>query len=260
MNREFLQQYPLYRKFKTDLPHRFSNVDKPAIHMHCPLCASAQTFNMNNDYAMKPDYPTAGAVARAVYICTSCNKFLRHFFLKFDLQGKYVMKVGQQPAWEITCDAVLAKALGSREGYYKKGLICESQGYGIGAFVYYRRVVEEIIDELLTDISDLISSDDHARYLDALDQVRKTTITQEKIDLVKDLLPPILRPQGMNPLSALHSVLSEGLHSESDERCVELAMTFREVLVFLVNQVAVTKTAGASFTDGMRKLLERRKT
>ena len=64
----------------------------------------------------------------------------------------------------------------------------------------------------------------------------------------------------MNPLSTLHSVLSEGLHSESDERCVELAMTIREVLVFLVNQVAVTKTAGASFTDGMRKLLERRKT
>jgi len=63
----------------------------------------------------------------------------------------------------------------------------------------------------------------------------------------------------MNPLSILHDVLSQGLHGESDEHCIELAMTVREVLVFLVNQVTVTKTAATSFTESMRKLLDRRK-
>lgn len=88
--------------------------------------------------------------------------------------------------------------------------------------------------------------------------MRATTITQEKIDLVKDLLPPILRPGGVNPLSTLHSVLSEGLHQESDARCMELAMAVREVLEYLVNQLSTTKTASTTFTESMKKLLERK--
>ena len=71
------------------------------------------------------------------------------------------------------------------------------------------------------------------QYLEALERTKKTTVTQEKIDLVKDLLPPILRPDGMNPLSTLHSTLSEGLHQESDERCIELAAEVRETLEFV---------------------------
>ncbi|MFZ0548883.1 MAG: hypothetical protein WAM60_25760, partial [Candidatus Promineifilaceae bacterium] len=55
------------------------------------------------------------------------------------------------------------------------------------------------------------------QYQFALAETKKTTITQDKINLVKDLLPAILRPDGMNPLSILHSSLSKGLHAESDE-------------------------------------------
>ena len=62
----------------------------------------------------------------------------------------------------------------------------------------------------------------------------------------------------MNPLSTLHGVLSEGLHQETDERCIELAMTIREVLVFLVNQVVATKASSSRFTESMRRLLDRR--
>jgi hypothetical protein len=176
-----------------------------------------------------------------------------------DPAGKYIMKVGQEPPWEITPDPALEQALGAYADYYKRGLVCESQGYGIGAFAYYRRIVEEIIDDLLADIADLMSGAEHERYLEALDQVKKTIVTQEKISLVKDLLPPILRPGGMNPLSTLHDVLSEGLHRESDDRCMDLALTVREVLTFLVNQVTRTKSAATSFTESMRKLLDRKK-
>jgi hypothetical protein len=149
--------------------------------------------------------------------------------------------------------------LGSRADYYEKGLISESQSYGIGAYAYYRRIIDEIIDELLDNIAELMADEERERYLEALEKTKKTTVTQDKISLVKDLLPSILRPEGMNPLSILHKVLSEGLHQESDERCIELAMEVREVLVFLVNQIATTKTAGTRFTEGMRKLLDRHK-
>jgi len=47
-NREFLEEYPLYRKFKMDLPEVETQLEKPAIHMHCPVCGSEQTFNADS--------------------------------------------------------------------------------------------------------------------------------------------------------------------------------------------------------------------
>lgn len=148
--------------------------------------------------------------------------------------------------------------LGSHKDYLIKGLVCESQSYGIAAFSYYRRIVEEIIDGLLEEIGGLISDDEKAAYDAALSEVKATRIAAEKIELVKDLLPPILRPEGMNPLALLHGVLSEGLHANTDERCLELAVEVREILTFLASQVAATSAASRSFTERMRTLLDKR--
>ena len=259
---EFLEKYPLYRKFDVELPRKLSDVEKPAIHMFCPVCKSEQTFNaVRGPYATSgySDPDPEGQVAWVVYRCAACGEFNRVFLLKFGSDGAYVMKVGQEPPWSISVDRNLEKILGDQAEYYRRGLICESQGYGIGAFSYYRRIVEEIIDGLLAEITGLVADEDRERYAEALERAKSTTIAQDKIDLVKDLLPPILRPNGMNPLSTLHRILSEGLHQETDERCIELAMTIREVLVFLVNQVTATKASSSRFTESMRKLLDRRR-
>lgn len=261
-DKEFLETYPLYRKRRIDaLSDRADKLPKPNIKMPCLWCQSSQTFVMTNEayegcsYA---NYPVKGLVFRARYLCVHCQKFERHFLIRVAEDRLSVTKVGQYPPWEINGDPEIERLLAEHSGYYKKGLVCESQGYGIGAFGYYRRIVEEIIDRLLEDVADLLAGDDLDSYRAALEKTQKTTVTQEKIDLVKDLLPPILRPEGMNPLSALHSALSEGLHAESDEVCLEYAQAVREVLVFLVNQVAASRRSSKEFTDSMRKLLEKR--
>lgn len=260
-NKEFLEQYPLYRKFACTVPVVLSALPKPRIKMLCPLCESEQTYQQVNEYyEARPysNYPTQGSVIRAVFCCSHCDEHERYFFVAVDSDLKWLMKVGQHPSWEIKTDPNIEKLLGNHSGYYKKGLVCESQGYGIGAFGYYRRIVEEVIAELLDEISGLMSGEELTRFSSALEKARATTVAQEKIDLVKDLLPGILRPDGMNPLSALHSSLSEGLHAKSDEVCLEQAAIVRQILVFLVNQVAASKEASKSFTDSMRKLLEKK--
>jgi hypothetical protein len=78
----------------------------------------------------------------------------------------------------------LEKTLGKHSKTFRKGLICESQGYGVGAFAYYRRITEEIIDELLASIADLIEVDNKEQYLEALEKTKQTRVTQEKIDLL----------------------------------------------------------------------------
>lgn len=261
-DKAFLEQSPLYRKVKTvTIAGTAGNLPKPNINMYCPTCKSNQTFSMMNEYwenyqHMNP--PTSGDIYRLVYQCMHCRKFLRYFFVRVNEDHLHLIKVGQYPAWDISIEKHIEKLLSDNAEYFKKGLICESQGYGIGAFAYYRRVVEEIIGGLLEEIKDLLIDDEKDKFIEALEQTKKTIVAQEKIALVKDLLPPILRPEGMNPLSNLHSILSEGLHGLSDEDCLEYAIAIREVLLFLVNQIAASKQSSKEFTSSMRKILEKK--
>jgi len=251
--RELLEEYPLYRKYPMELPKLFGLLEKPAIHMYCFVCESEQTFNSNHGWPSKSIKPD-GRTELSGYTCTSCKKFNRYFLVKFDPEGHYVMKVGQEPPWDISIDRTVEKALGTYAKLYKKGLISESQGYGIGAFSYYRRIVHEIIDTLLNDIAELMSGADLEEYKQALEQAKQTRVTQEKIDLVKDHLPAILRPGGGNPLKTLHSILSEGLHAESDEQCLRWAEGVRNVLEFLLSEVTARKQAASTYEKSMEDI------
>lgn len=45
-NKEFLENYSLYRKYRVTVPHHLNDFLSPAINMECSKCNSAQTFNM----------------------------------------------------------------------------------------------------------------------------------------------------------------------------------------------------------------------
>jgi len=260
-NKEFLEEYPLYRKFIVELPATLDKLPKQAIHMHCQLCSSEQTFNMVNEYYDLFEFMNTRSKntnVRLVYLCQSCQAFSRHFYVYLSNDLDYIYKVGQYPAWEIKIDKNLEKVLGKHASNFKKGIVCESQGYGIGAFAYYRRITEEIIDDLLDSIFDLIEESGKEEYKTALEKTKKTRVTQDKIDLIKDLLPTILRPDGMNPLGVLHSELSEGMHANSDQECLEFATHIREILTFLVNQIIQSKESAKQFTSSMKSILEKK--
>ncbi len=273
-DKKFLEEYPLYKKFVTDREFylsydhtylRNNKVPKPAIHMYCKVCGSEQTFNMINEYyknSADANEAIHGEIKELRYVCSDCNEGLIVFLIHFGVEKKnkdksliYLEKVGQIPAWSIKMDKELEKLLGEHADYYKKGLINESQGYGIGAHAYFRRITEDIIDELLDSIYELIEQEEKEKYKQALDKTKTTRIAQEKIDLVKDLLPNSLKPDGVNPLGVIHSALSKGLHELSDEECMAQAELIRDSLVFLINQIVRSKSSSKSFTESMRKLL-----
>lgn len=261
MIKEFLEEYSLFRKIECDLPYNMDQLPKPAINMSCNNCGSVQTFNMVNEYDESHEYsnpPCADEKVRLLYICQSCRQFTRQFQVYISSELNYIYKFGQYPEWEIKMDKNLEKTLGKHAKTFRKGLVCESQGYGIGAFAYYRRITEEIIDELLESIVDLVESDNLEDYKIALEETKKTSVAQEKIDLVKELLPTILRPSRMNPLSILHSELSEGLHAETDAKCLENASHVRDILTFLINQIIQSKEASKQFTSSMKSILDKK--
>lgn len=243
------------------VPKTLNHIPKVPINMLCKTCESVQTFNMTNEFYDGYgiiNVSSGGRNVRIYYQCQSCRKFTREFILHISENLDYIYKFGQYPEWEIKMDKNLEKILGAHAKTFRKGLVCESQGYGIGAFSYYRRITEEIIDELLDSISDLISEEDKEAYAEALEQTKKTRVTQEKIDLVKDLLPSILKPNNMNPLGVLHSELSEGLHAETEDSCLESAAHIRSILTFLINQIITSKETAKEFSTSMKSLLEKK--
>lgn len=261
-NKEFLETYPLYKKFKFErlFPNQLDQIPQPKINVYCKNCKSIQTFVMTNRWyegrAVNNHY--TGLVLHAKYICASCENFTQNYLIKFGEDHDYIMKVGQYPPWEISVDKDLSKILDEYLNTYKKGLICESQGYGVGAYAYYRRIIEEIIDELLDSITELVDEENREKYENALQKTKKSHIAKDKIELVKDLLPSVLRPNGTNPLNLLHSQLSEGIHALPDEECLEKAGYIREILLFLVKEIVNHQNSSKAFTESMKKILDKK--
>ncbi len=273
ITKDFLEKYQLYRKLKLELQlfeSKMRNISSPAINMNCKNCKSVQTFNKINNYweninkidSIAKETYVWGHTMRAFYMCSACREYKYIFFLQFFLTSQtedkikgYVIKVGQTPAWEINVEKSLEKALGKDSDLYKKGLVCESQSYGIGAYSYFRRITENIIDQLLDSLTSIIDKESKGEYTHALEKVKLSHITEEKINLVQDLLPDSLKPNGVNPLKALHSALSECLHKKSDEECLELAETIKTILIFLLEEIQNKTVKTQEFTDKIKKLL-----
>jgi len=172
---------------------------------------------------------------------------------------QYIEKVGQYPPWDISIKKKLRKILGDYFDYYKKGLICESRAFGIGASIYYRRIVEVIIGELLEDIKEFLVGEDREEYEKVLEETRKSKNAQDKINLVKDLIPPIIMVGSQNPLKVLYNILSGGIHGKTDDECLEDAQIIRETLTFLINSILRRQKDKQKYDENIKKLLEKKR-
>jgi len=263
---DFFETWAPLRKFRKPIHDDLGNRSRPSIHMHCPTCASEQTYVSRNDpksdinwYVELFEEPWKNAEMWR-FVCMGCRRFGRLFFIESgeDERGWYQRKLGQKPEWEAAIEPELDKLLGAHAKMFRRGLDCEGTGYGIGAYGYYRRVVEDMIGGLLEQVPAILSESEMPKYAAALAEVRTTTVAQTKIALVKDLLPSRLLPAGINPLDVLHSELSSGLHGKTDEECLDDAVAVREALAYLVIELGRAEAARKTFTEGMRKILEKR--
>jgi hypothetical protein len=117
--------------------------------------------------------------------------------------------------------------VGGEREYYLKGRRCENQGVGIAAFAYYRRVVENqknrIRDEILRAARKIGVPDD---MITDLEGAKTETQFTTAIDRVKRGVPQALLINGHNPLTLLHSALSEGPHAQADDECLRSLRAF----------------------------------
>ena len=140
-------------------------------------------------------------------------------------------KFGEFPLFGPPIPSRLIKLIGPDREIFLKGRNCENQGLGIGAFTYYRRVVENQKNRILEEIIKVFEKiNTPQEKINTLRAAIEETQFSKALKMTKDVMPESLLIDGHNPILLLHHALSRGVHELSDEECLKRANTVRLVL------------------------------
>jgi hypothetical protein len=174
------------------------------------------------------------------YSCEKCGRVVKSYSVRFwsvaaswqERELVDVQKIAEWPFFSPRTPSKVTSLVGPDRDLFLKGRRAEIEQLGIGAFSYYRRIVEGQKNRLLDEI---IRVARHlgvpAKNLARLEAAKVETQFSKAVDSVKEAIPPVLYIKGHNPFTLLHGALSEGLHAASDEKCLVAASDIRLILV-----------------------------
>ena len=196
------------------------------------------------------------------YRCSNCRSsgkiFSLHAVFEDDGAGE-CYKFGEIPPYGPPTPSRLIRLFGSDRETFLKGRRCEIQGLGIGAFVYYRRVVENHKSQILSEIIRVAQKlEVPADKLQTLEAAKNEKQFSKAVESAKDAIPQSLLINGQNPLTLLHSALSIGIHEQTDEKCLELAHDVRVVLIELSERLGQALKDEAELNSAVSRLMKAR--
>lgn len=233
----------------------------PDIQLHCSQdsCNGMRFFRFS-DRNRVPLPHSCWHYFHVSYKCSNCQHTEKVFSLavRFDKEQEWgeCYKFGELPSYGPPIPPRLMKLVGPDRELFLKGRRCENQGLGIGAFVYYRRVVEgqknRILDEIIKVSSKLSAP---AEALAKLEAAKKESRFTQALSDVKGAVPQTLLINGHNPLLLLHKALSDGLHERTDEYCLEIATSVRVVLAELAERLSQALKDEAELSRALSRLM-----
>lgn len=153
------------------------------------------------------------------------------------LPNIFIQKVGQIPPFEIKPEKEILNYLVKEDKKnYSKALANLSISYGIGAFAYFRRIIENEIKRLIIDIIDL-EENSSLELRNAHSKYQENHQMSSLISALSEYLPDSFQVIGDNPVKLLHDQLSGGIHEFSDEICLEKAVNIDTLLRFTIKKI-----------------------
>jgi hypothetical protein len=237
----------------------------PELDLHCENCGGTRAFKFVKEHATTL---SEGLVFEELdYECKNCkegNKSFKRFCIAVLGEGKTgaVQKIGEYPAYSPVTSRKVYDLIGeNHREMFLKGRRAELRGLGIGAFAYYRRIVDDqrvlIIDQLEKVAKRLGASPD---VLKIFAGAKVEDQFANAIKRIKDALPPALFISGHNPLTILYDVLSDGIHDLSDEECLSHARTVRTLLIALADRISEISKDEAKVKEAIGAFLSRKRT
>lgn len=244
----------------------------PTLELHCDTpvhCAGVRLFApLNENGYRETNYLSQGSWNNVFvgYRCCNCSKTVKGYALavfcpksasyEVAVPGK-IYKYGERPPFGPSTPSRVMKMLGPERDDYLKGRRAESQGMGIGAFAYYRRVVENQKDRLLNEIIRVAQQIGASpEMLNDLSDAKNQTQFSTAVNAVKHGIPSALLLDGHNPLTLLHAALSKGLHAQTDEECLALATSIRVVLTDLSDRLGHALKERSELSAAVKQLMK----
>ncbi len=242
-------------------------VAQPDIQLHCPseTCEGARVFQAISDWIYAGDDPSE-KYGYAIYRCRNCNKTLKIYALRIQKNADSfdkgtACKVGEVPLFGPPTPLNVLSLVGSDREMYIQGRRAEDQGFGFGALAYYRRVVENQKSRIIREISRVAKkfgiSDGNLTVFEAA--VLEADFGAA-VDLIKADIPSALLINGHDPLTLIHSALTEGLTEQNDAICLELAQIIRVVLAELADRISQLLKDEAELNQAISRLIKRKST
>lgn len=238
----------------------------PVIQLYCSseFCSGARFFESeeSNIYLRRKGRHELEFVE---YSCKNCQQTHKIYAIAITLtkeeepQG-IAFKFGEFPSFGPPTPPKLIEIIGPDKELYLMGRRCENQGLGIGAYVYYRRVVENqknrIFDKIISVVQKASPKDE---VIKELQDAKNETQFSKAVESIKRALPESLLIEKHNPLTILYRALSEGVHDKSDRECLELAGNVRVVLTELAGRLAQALKDEAELKNAVSKLMTQKK-
>ncbi len=263
---DFLENSPPYhRVVASDLWFKSDNLPKvlqPELTLHCEhkSCQGMRLF----EYAAQVGelWRTAPVKLFLEYQCKNCEETKKSFsLLTFELRQNssgLVAKLGEWPPFGPRTPTRLLRLLGADKDLFLRGRRAECHGLGLGAFTYYRRVVENQKNRLLDEIIKVVQKVETSpeAIVASLTNAKETFQFTQSVNDVKPAMPQVLLIDGHNPLLLLHSALSAGIHDKSDDQCLELAKSIRQVLAELAERLGQALSQKQDLSEAVSRLLQ----
>lgn len=264
--KQLLAELPPGRVYAMD-PDKEAHFDRgyflmPEMRMHCGECRGPMLFKCTE----RPSADISGQEhwneKWATYECKQCERVSKRYALLMALRAQpseiawHVVKVGEFPPFGPPVPAGLVSLVGGERELFLKGRNCESLGLGIGAFAYYRRVVDSqrvrLLDEVIK-VAEQVKAP--PEQIEALKRARQETRFTDSLKLAGGALPrELLLIAEQNPLLLLQHALSAGIHRRSDRECLARAQAAREVLTRLAERLAELTKDPASLAAAIKQL------
>lgn len=217
-------------------------IQTPELLLHCgnDACQGPRIFNCKDSLYLSKNWSTKFLT----YSCRNCDQRLYRFAIMWCVSSTPIgsaLKVGQVPPFGPSTPAGLIRLIEADRELFLQGRRAENRGMGIGAFAYYRRVVENQRNQIIAKIAKVAKA---LGSTPQIDQVFTAAINEtqfaKSIETIEPFLPQALLINGENPLKLLHSALSRGLHNPdmTDAHCLQLAQSIRIVLTELAERSA----------------------
>lgn len=274
--RRFLTDYPpgTYALVKNATKPRTPNSDAvvlPELELTCTrtcqgdrFCTGRPEGSIGSIFATF--FPADGLInvhdRLVTYTCDDCRQPVKAYGIRIgqreDDPEKQVLaiKMSEWPEFTFRTPSKVISLVGPDRDLFLKGRRAESLGLGVGAFAYYRRIVEDQKGRLLNEIIKV------ARRVNApgdaitkLEAAKNETQFNKAVDMVRDAVPPVLLIKGRNPLTLLHSALSRNLHSASDEECLRVAHDIRVILFELAERLGQALKDERELNEAVSRLL-----